>query len=60
MQVESKRGRIPGGSNWAKRSRNAKGKGRRSAELASTKKRQRSVEVPGPNQLLQKVHKGLR
>ena len=56
--MESKRGGIPGSSNQAKRSRNAEEKGRRSAKLASTQKYQRSTEVLGPSQLLQKVYKG--
>jgi len=36
LQVKSKRGGIPGSSNWAKRSRNAEKKGRGSAKLAGT------------------------
>jgi len=47
--TESKRGGIPGSNNWAKRSRNAEGKGERSAKLASIQKHQRDAEVLGPS-----------
>jgi len=59
MKVESKRGRISGSSNRAKRGRNAEGKGGRSTKLANTQKYQRGAKVLGPSQLLQKVYKGL-